>query len=60
MTWTQAACAECYNRERPGKVPTRMKPEYRETERCCWCGEDTRSGIYVRVDPATVPYPGGS
>lgn len=23
-----------------------------ERERCCWCGADTRSGIYLAVVPA--------
>jgi len=26
-------------------------------ERCCFCNMPTRCGIYVRLDPATVPYP---
>lgn len=27
------------------------------TERCCWCGHSTAEGIYIRIDPRTVPYP---
>jgi hypothetical protein len=26
-------------------------------EQCAWCGLPTFVGIYVRADPATVPYP---
>ena len=24
---------------------------------CCLCGESTTAGIYIRIDPASVPYP---
>lgn len=26
-------------------------------ERCCKCGRMTASGIFIRIDPATVNYP---
>jgi hypothetical protein len=26
-------------------------------ETCCWCGCQTAAGIYVRLDPHTVPFP---
>jgi hypothetical protein len=48
------------------KVPERgLKPyrvldtadEPREGAICCECGYPTWSGIYLRVDPATVPFP---
>jgi hypothetical protein len=57
MTWTQALCENCWLRDNPGREPVAIKPEFAELERCCKCGADTFSGIYVRVDPATVPYP---
>jgi hypothetical protein len=37
--------------------PSRLTAEAREVERCVFCGRETTSGIYVRVDPATVPFP---
>jgi ribosomal protein L24E len=30
---------------------------HRTVEQCAFCGRETKSGIYVRQDPATVPYP---
>jgi hypothetical protein len=32
-----------------------MKSDVRETEVCCYCLKDTRSGIYDRKDPDLVP-----
>lgn len=53
----QPICDICW-REREGiRIPSRVKLPYREHETCCWCGHDTTSGIYLRVDPATVPHP---
>jgi hypothetical protein len=26
-------------------------------EVCVYCGNGTRSGIYVRIDPSTAPHP---
>jgi len=55
MTWTQPVCGPCWIVRSGGQVPTRLK--IAELERCCRCGNETRSGIYIRVDPASVPYP---
>ena len=57
MTWTQPICRACWYHRNPGRNPVQMTPEWRETEVCCWCGKDTTDGIYVREDPAVVPYP---
>jgi hypothetical protein len=40
----------------PGREPLRLKgiPE-EERDRCCFCRRPTV--IYVRLDPASVPYP---
>ncbi len=27
------------------------------SDRCSWCGMPTNSGIFVRADPRTVPFP---
>jgi hypothetical protein len=55
MSWTQAVCEDCWDTWSPGRDPVRMvKPM---TEVCCVCGEKTKSGIYVRADPKTVPHP---
>jgi hypothetical protein len=47
-------CDSCWSRLRPDRTPVRVidpdLPEP-ELERCCYCGAETRSGIYVH-DPA--------
>jgi hypothetical protein len=55
MSWTQPICVPCWYKENPGRTPTQLI--VREDERCCKCGETTRGGIYIRIDPTTVPYP---
>ena len=51
--WTHAMCAGCWV-ERHGETrqPTVMLEPAMET--CCWCGDGTMDGIYVRHDPAEV------
>jgi hypothetical protein len=58
MGWTQAICVACWNERNPDR-PTNpaISYEHGDEECCCHCGQATRSGIYVRVNPATVPYP---
>lgn len=55
MSWTQPVCDDCYDWQRPETPPHRLVE--REPERCAWCGKLTLSGIFVRADPASVPYP---
>jgi hypothetical protein len=55
MSWTQAVCDDCWDERNPDRLSPRRGSGYHET--CCWCGGNTRSGIYVREDPATVPFP---
>jgi hypothetical protein len=54
--WTQAVCTSCWNERNPDKAHIDVFG-LTGAEMCCWCGNDTTSGIYVRVDPATVPFP---
>lgn len=57
MSWTHALCGACWtelNPDSPYREPVRMQTEERETEKCCRCGFDTRSGIYYRADPKTL------
>lgn len=56
-SWNQAICAKDYERLQSGRRPVALKEEFRQNERCAWCGEDTREGIYLREDPATLPHP---
>ena len=54
-SWTQACCPECWDDRNPGRQPVVVKT--REPEICCYCGGETSDGIFVRVDPSTVPHP---
>ena len=56
MTWTQPLCGECWSAI-DRREPVRIKDEYAETETCCMCGHQTRSGIYRRMNPKTVRFP---
>jgi hypothetical protein len=57
FSWTQAACDECWEERNPGRTATRIRAEYATPETCVYCGEGTRSGIFVRIDPTTAPFP---
>ena len=56
-SWTQAICDGDWDAYYPGMTATRFRPEVREQETCCYCGQPTTSGIYIRVDPRGVPHP---
>ena len=49
MEWTHSICDECWHRRDPERVPVRLTEPI--VELCCFCGELTVSGIYVRHDP---------
>jgi hypothetical protein len=53
--WTHAICAPCWNKERPDR-PTPLGNEIGDLEVCCFCGEPTKSGIYVRKDPKELKH----
>ncbi len=58
MNWTQPICAGCYAlRMMPGRAPVRISEDRAEAEACCDCGQETRDGIYMRLDPRTVKFP---
>lgn len=72
LSWTQPCCERCWiDREGTWEIdeaegfqylaalrqPVRMVRDEAVLERCSFCGGPTFIGIYVRVDPATVPYP---
>ena len=52
--WTQPVCQKCYVEIYSGK-PSKMTGPIEE--QCCYCGEQTQDGIYVRLDPYSVPHP---
>ena len=50
--WNHPMCQECWDETRGDAVPVRMLDP--DPEVCCWCGADTRSGIYVRAHPHRI------
>lgn len=73
LSWNTAMCERCWIDRRgvwvPGDgaaevlaelpIPVRLKLPDGEmpVERCGWCGSPTFVGIFVRVDPTTIPWP---
>ncbi len=54
LSWTHPICDACWNKRNPRfrHRPARLRDI--ELEVCCFCGEKTRSGIYIREDPAEL------
>jgi hypothetical protein len=51
MTWTHAQCEDCWAKAHPeGRVPVRIR-DTAHPEECCFCGNATTAGIFVRHDP---------
>ncbi len=55
--WNQPTCSRCWYEREPDRYPVSIAEGHRTVEQCAFCGCETKSGIYVRQDPATVPYP---
>lgn len=64
--WTQPVCDPCWAAEygvfdTDGHLIGLSREPARRVDPdelvCCRCGRPTRSGILVRVDPTTVPFP---
>ena len=68
LSWTQPKCERCWIEANSTwescdghdllievRMPVRISVV--EVEQCAFCGAATISGIYVRHDPADVPYP---
>ena len=51
MSWNHSCCMSCWVRFNGDRTPARIldAPE----EKCCFCANTTRAGIYVRKDPRT-------
>ncbi len=56
-SWNQAICDFCWYNLRGQARPVRVRPEYAELHVCAYCGDQTRSGIFIRDNPAYVKYP---
>jgi hypothetical protein len=55
FSWNQPICNEDWFRRDYDREPHRLSPA--QLEVCAFCGAPTTSGIYVRIDPSTVPFP---
>ncbi len=55
FSWTQPLCEPCWGIANPGRQASRLIEA--EPEICVTCGKPTSSGIYIRIDPASAPYP---
>lgn len=51
--WNHPMCNQCWEEKNEDREPVRLVNV--SVEHCCWCGGITRSGIYVREDPALPP-----
>ncbi len=56
IDWTHPICTECWDKRNPNRKPIRVADEFTEVEICCFCGNLTREGIYVRTDPSEPKY----
>jgi hypothetical protein len=54
MSWTQAQCNECWDKENDQKAIIVLGADM---EICCDCGAETFSGIFTRKNPRTVNFP---
>ena len=50
--WTHPICMNCWKRDKDGRTPTRVVDS--DLEHCCFCGDVTQDGIYVRHDPTEI------
>ena len=49
-SWTHAICDACWRRRNPDRHPVRAVLGAEEL-RCCFCGDWTETGIFVRHAP---------
>ena len=47
--WTHSMCWRCWINNHPGQHPVRLKDP--KKEKCCYCGDETNSGIFTRDAP---------
>ena len=65
LSWNQPCCERCWAEDKGVRIiddvdqmvdPIRVT-NVTEAEKCAFCGFPTWVGIWIRQDPATVPYP---
>lgn len=52
--WSHPICMACWFDQRGNDVPYRVASSIKEI--CCWCGNNTFTGVYVRADPDDLPF----
>jgi hypothetical protein len=52
----QPICDDCYQSKYSSQVAITSIIVI-DPERCCECGQPTRGGVYVRIDPNAVRFP---
>lgn len=52
--WTHCICQMCWTKLYGDRIAVTVKNAPFET--CCFCGEETKAGIYVRYDPKELKY----
>lgn len=61
--WTQPICAARWNQDYGSQGKGRIidvdvdEVGLADSVNCCYCGKPTKSGLWVRIDPSTVPHP---
>lgn len=55
FSWTQPICTHCWPEQFPDRKPARINES--RVEKCSFCGIETKSGIYVRMNPKRVKFP---
>jgi hypothetical protein len=53
--FTQALCLPCWFEREGDRGPSAVREA--PAEQCALCGRLTDEGIYIRIDPGTVPFP---
>lgn len=57
MQWTHPICDLCWGNRHRHREPSRLVDTARQLEKCCDCGSETQSGIYIRISPLEVRFP---
>ncbi len=51
MSWENVAiCVKCWVKQNPDRDPVTLRDKFRTPERCHFCGDPTKAGIYVRAE----------
>lgn len=55
---SMACCASCWDERHPDRPVRDDQPRGQaDPDTCCYCGAETRDGIYVRGDVTVVAHP---